>query len=95
MAFSPDSANPMANLMLSILGAFAEFERAIIRERQREGIQLAKKKGVYKGRKKALTETQIEEIRNKIASGGKVSHLASEYKVSRETIYKSLREDDL
>ena len=42
--------SPMANLMLSVMGAFAEFERSLIKERQREGISLAKKRGVYKGR---------------------------------------------
>ena len=41
--------SPMSKLMLSIMGAFAEFERSLIRERQREGIALAKKRGVYKG----------------------------------------------
>lgn len=44
--------SPMANLMLSVMGAFAEFERALIRERQREGIALAKKRGAYRGRKR-------------------------------------------
>jgi DNA invertase Pin-like site-specific DNA recombinase len=39
----------MANLMLSVMGAFAEFERALIRERQREGIVLAKQRGAYRG----------------------------------------------
>ncbi|MDR6508055.1 hypothetical protein J2805_003769 [Arthrobacter oryzae] len=47
--------SPMANLMLSVMGAFAEFERSRIRERQREGIALAKRRGAYKGRKKTLT----------------------------------------
>jgi DNA invertase Pin-like site-specific DNA recombinase len=46
---------PMANLMLSVMGAFAEFERALIKERQREGIALAKQRGVYTGRKRALS----------------------------------------
>ncbi len=46
--------SPMAQL-ISVMGAFAEFERALIRERQREGIALAKQRGVYKGRKKALS----------------------------------------
>lgn len=45
----------MANLMLSVMGAFAEFERALIRERQREGIALAKQRGVYRGRNRALS----------------------------------------
>ena len=42
--------SPMANLLLSVMGAFAEFERALIRERQREGIALAKQRGAYRGR---------------------------------------------
>ncbi|MGF6298254.1 DNA invertase Pin-like site-specific DNA recombinase [Paraburkholderia sp. WC7.3d] len=45
--------SPMANLMLSVMGAFAEFERALIRERQREGIALAQQRGAYRGRKPA------------------------------------------
>ncbi|EHS87594.1 recombinase family protein [Klebsiella michiganensis] len=49
--------SPMANLMLSVMGAFAEFERALIRERQREGIVLAKQRGAYRGRKKSLNGT--------------------------------------
>jgi len=43
---------PMANLMLSVMGAFAEFERSLIRERQREGIALAKQRGAYRGRRR-------------------------------------------
>ena len=53
LAFTGEDS-PMANLMLSVMGAFAEFERALIRERQREGIALAKQRGAYRGRKKAL-----------------------------------------
>ncbi|MGR9731497.1 recombinase family protein, partial [Escherichia coli] len=50
--------SPMANLMLSVMGAFAEFERALIRERQREGIALAKQRGAYRGRKKSLSDPE-------------------------------------
>jgi DNA invertase Pin-like site-specific DNA recombinase len=53
--------SPMANLMLSVMGAFAEFERSLIRERQREGIALAKQRGAYKGRKKTLTPERAAE----------------------------------
>ena len=59
----------MATLMLSVMGAFAEFERALIRERQREGITLARRNGVYKGRRKALTMEQWLPICNGCASG--------------------------
>ena len=55
--------SPMQQLMLSLLGAVAEFERALIRERQREGIELAKKRGVYKGRRPSLTAEQVAELR--------------------------------
>jgi DNA invertase Pin-like site-specific DNA recombinase len=46
--------SPMASLLLSVMGAFAEFERALINERQREGIALAKQRGAYRGRKKSV-----------------------------------------
>jgi hypothetical protein len=52
--------SPMANLMLSVMGAFAEFERSLIWERQREGITLAKQRGAYRGRKKTLTPERAE-----------------------------------
>ena len=54
--------SPMSNLLLSLLGAVAEFERSMIRERQREGIALAKKAGVYKGQKPSLTPIQVTQI---------------------------------
>lgn len=61
--------SPMANLLLSVMGAFAEFERALIRERQREGIALAKTRGAYRGRKQSLTPAQADELRARVAAG--------------------------
>lgn len=81
---------PMPTLLLSMLGAVAEFERSMIRERQREGIELAKKKGVYKGRKPSLTTAQIAEIRRRVKSGEKKARLAAEYRISRQTLYTAL-----
>ena len=83
--------SPMSNLLLSVMGAFAEFERALIKERQREGIVLAKKKGVYKGRKQALRMEQIAELKQRVAAGGNKTALASEYKISRQTLYSYLK----
>jgi len=83
--------SPMANLMLSVMGAFAEFERALIRERQREGIALAKQRGAYRGRKKSLSEPQIVELKRRIADGEQKTAVAREYGVSRETLYQYLR----
>jgi DNA invertase Pin-like site-specific DNA recombinase len=55
LTFSGEDS-PMANLMLSVMGAFAEFERALIRERQREGIAIARQRGAYRGRKRSLSD---------------------------------------
>ena len=86
--------SPMANLMLSVMGAFAEFERALIRERQREGISLAKQRGAYRGRKKALSPERVAALRRRAAAGEQKAKLAREFGISRETIYQYLRTDD-
>jgi DNA invertase Pin-like site-specific DNA recombinase len=83
--------SPMANLMLSILGAVAQFERDLIKERQREGIALAKQRGAYRGRKKALSEEKAAELRRRAAAGEKKASLARELGISRQTLYESLR----
>jgi DNA invertase Pin-like site-specific DNA recombinase len=82
--------NAMSNLLLSVMGAFAEFERSLIRERQREGIALAKKAGVYKGRKPSLTPERVNELRKRVKAGEKKAALAREFKISRETLYTYL-----
>lgn len=83
--------SPMAQLMLSVMGAFAEFERALIKERQREGIAIAKQKGLYKGRKKVLSQLQVNEIKQKISEGFKKSHLAKSFNISRASLYNYLK----
>jgi DNA invertase Pin-like site-specific DNA recombinase len=85
--------SPMANLMLSVLGAVAQFERDLIRERQREGIVLAKQRGAYRGRKQALTADQAAALRQRVRAGEKKAHLAREHGISRETLYHYLRQD--
>ena len=84
--------NAMANLLLSVMGAFAEFERALIKERQREGIELAKKRGVYKGRKKVLNDEKIHEMLHRLQEGATKTAVAKEFNISRETLYKYLKE---
>jgi len=84
--------SPMANLMLSVMGAFAEFERSLLRERQREGIALAKKRGAYRGRKKSLPQEQVDELHRRVAAGEAKAKLAREFGVSRETVYEYLRD---
>jgi len=83
--------SPMANLLLSVMGAFAEFERALIRERQREGIALAKQRGAYRGRTRSLTTDQIDQLVQRASAGEPKSALAREFRISRETVYQYLR----
>ncbi len=77
----------MNKLMLTMLGAFAEFELAMIRERQAEGIAKAKAAGKYKGRRPALTDDQAAQMLERLSAGESVAALAREYGVSRQTIY--------
>ena len=86
--------SPMAQLMLSVMGAFAEFERALLRERQREGIALAKRRGVYRGRKRVLSGDQVEQVRLRAGAGEPKTRLAREFGISRETLYQYLRVTD-
>lgn len=83
--------NAMASLMLNVMGAFAEFERALLLERQREGIAIAKREGRYKGRKPSLTSDSAAELRRRVAAGEKRAALAREFGISRETLYQYIR----
>ena len=83
--------SPLASLMVSVMGAFAGFERALIHERQREGIALAKQRGAYRGRKKSLSEGAIRELRQRLAAGASKAQVAREFGISRETLYQYLR----
>src|SRR5947199_9837232 len=83
--------SPMASLLLSVMGAFAEFERALIHERQREGIALAKQRGAYKGRKTALSAEAVMQLRERIAGGISKTKVARELEISRQTLYQYLQ----
>ncbi len=81
--------SPMSHLLLSVMGAFAQFERDLIRERQREGIALAKlREGAYTGRKHSLSSTQARELRKRAAAGESRTLLAGELGISRQTLYR-------
>lgn len=90
LAFTGEDS-PMATLLLSVMGAFAEFERALILERQREGIAAARQRGAYTGRKPALTAERARELRERAAAGERKSALAAAFGISRETVYSYLR----
>jgi DNA invertase Pin-like site-specific DNA recombinase len=80
----------MNQLLLQLLGAVAQFERNLIRERQAEGIKVAKANGVKFGAKPKLSPSQVLEIKSAIDSGVKITEVARRFKVARPTIYKLL-----
>jgi DNA invertase Pin-like site-specific DNA recombinase len=92
LTFSGDTANPMNTLILQMMGAFAEFERALINERRREGIAAAKAKGKQVGAKKKIDPAMLADIRDKLASGMDKKSIARDYGISRTTLYTALAE---
>jgi len=93
LSFTGEDA-PMATLMLSVMGAVAEFERTLIRERQREGIALAKQRGVYRGRRPTLRPQQIEELRKRVDAGEPKAKVAESFGISRQSLYRILKESE-
>ncbi len=92
MVFTAGSDDPRSVLMFTMLSAFSQFERALIKERQREGIALAKARGdVYKGRKPALSSDKAAELRKQALQGANKSRLAKDFGISRETLYQYLK----
>lgn len=71
LTFNGNKADPMQTLMATMLGAFAQFERAMIRERQREGIEIAKSEGRYKGGKAKLSAEQAQTMLLRVAAGSR------------------------
>lgn len=90
LTFSGDRSDHIGTLMLTILGGIAQFERSLIRERQAEGIALAKQRGVYKGRARALNPEQVQQARERVTSGVPKAVVAREFGVSRQTLYTAL-----
>ena len=92
LTFTGDDS-PMANMILGIMGSRAEWERAVSRERQMTGIAIAKAKGLYKGRKKSLNNTQANELRQLAKAGAKKAVLARKFSISRQSVYTYLNEN--
>jgi len=89
LTFTNDN-NPMSNLLLGVMGSLSEWERAVIRERQLQGIAIAKSNGVYKGRKKALSDADVVKLRSLAAAGTPKTHIANQFGISRQTLYAYL-----
>ena len=92
LTFSTSATDPLSTLQLQLMGAFAQFERAIIKKRQAEGIAKAKSKGVYKGRPPKIAKSKIIELRG---AGMQASKIARELGVSRASVYRALEGAEL
>ena len=88
LTFTGDTDDAFSRLQLQLMGAFAEFERNIIRKRQAEGIAKAKARGVYKGGKKTVDDQKIIDLKQQ---GKRVSEIAAALGVSRMTVYRALK----
>lgn len=90
LTFAPGAGDPFATFQRQLIGAVAELERTLIRERQREGIELAKKRGVYKGRARTLTNEQVQLARRMVAAGEPKAKVARDLGCSRTVIYDAI-----
>lgn len=90
MKFNSDKSDSMSNLMFNILGSFAEFERELMLERQREGIAKAKEQGKYKGRTKSVDADAIRNAMKK--EGASFRKVAKELGVSLSTVQRAMKE---
>jgi len=82
-------ANPMQELMLSLLGSVAQFERAMIKERQREGIAKAKETGAYKGRTKSIDDAAIRTAMQ--TEGASFRKVAKALDVSLSSVQRAMK----
>ena len=89
LTFTGDES-AMQKLMLQMMGAFAEFERSMIRERQREGIKAAQAAGKQIGAKPKLDKSQVRDIKKRVRIGEGKAALAREYGISRQTLYNAI-----
>lgn len=90
LEFSPNKANPFTELMFNMMASFAQFERSLMLERQREGIAIAKVNGAYKGRKREMTEEKIAEMKRRVAAGEPKAQIAKAMGIGRTTLYEYL-----
>jgi DNA invertase Pin-like site-specific DNA recombinase len=86
-----DTTSAAGKLFFTMLAAFAEFERDLIRDRTRDGLAVARKAGRSGGRKAKLADYQVEHARKRIEAGAAVTDVAAELSVDRATIYRALQ----
>jgi DNA invertase Pin-like site-specific DNA recombinase len=90
LTFTGDDS-PASKMMLAVMGAAAEFERDMIRARQREGIAAAKAKGKHLGRAAILKPAQVKELRKRVAAGEDKAQVAQAFGISRASVYNYVK----
>ena len=91
LTFNGDDSS-LSRLLLNVMSAFSQFERELIKERQQQGIEIAKANGVYKGRAKALKLEQVMDMKSKVADGIPKAKIAREMGISRKSLYNYLEQ---
>jgi len=92
LTFGPDQDNPMATMQLQMMGAFAQFERAVKKQRQLEGIAKAKDRGIYKGGKRMINRERVRELH---AEGLSTYKIADTMGISRMSVHRIIHADKL
>ena len=87
-----DTTSPVGRLLFTMLGAIAEFERDLINERVKEGIEAAKKKGIQFGRRAILSTKEKNVIYKQHEKGRSVALLSKIFHVARNTIYRAIKD---
>lgn len=93
-----DTTTPIGKLMVTVLSGIAEFEADMIKERQMEGIALAKERGVYKGRPRKYTENHkglqyaLKLLSERDSNKMTVDEICEITKISRATLYRAIRQ---
>lgn len=89
LVFKPDkNSDPVSKMMLQVIGSIAEFERSMIKERQREGIAAAIAAGKRFGRPKSLNDRQLRSLRAKRGAGKSIRELQDEFNLSKASVYR-------
>lgn len=90
MTFDPSADDPHTRCLMQVMGSFAELERNLIRFRQAEGIELAKQRGVYKGRAPALLPDEVRTARERRELGVPLARLTRDHGVAKSTMVAAL-----
>lgn len=94
LTFSPDKKDPYQEMMMTMLAAVSPLERALINQRVKEGVALAKMKGKYKGGKNKLSKEQVAELNVLHKQGMPIARIAKQFKITRPTVYSYLKNEE-